>query len=697
MQLLDGRLIYSASDVNAAIACEHLTGLERDVALGRRTRPELELPIASVLRELGEAHELRYLEQLESGGAEVVHVERGSGFAGVLAAAEATRRAMQAGAQTIYQAAFFDGEALGYADFLRRVERPSPHLGPWSYEVADTKLGRRSQPYFILQLCFYSECVARIQGCEPERAYVVLGDGREESFELADFAAHFRAVRARFVAGLAKPEPTSPYPVPQCDLCAWQEHCRGELAASDHLSGVATMRRDQIGKLAATGVTTLAGLALAGDEARPAALALPTFERLRAQARLQYEQRLAQTNGERFPYRFEPLPMSEDGKPCGARALPPPDAGDVYFDMEGDPYFADEGRWFGESGGLEYLFGAYLPHEDEFKAFWGCDREAALPRHRLAERRAFTAFVDFLLERRERYPRFHVYHYAPYEKTALFRLAARHATREEEVDDLIRSGHFVDLYHTVKRSVMVGQPHYGLKYLEPFYETTAREGVKKADDSIVAFEQWLAARAAGRDEARLLGEIERYNRYDCESTYHLDRWLRGLCGAGVDGEQSSAPAQPVPARPPRPREAERERRARVGELRERLRAGLGDELGEYELAALPEPARARYLLGELLAYHRREAKPEWWEFYARCDLFEAGDHAALVAHDSTVLAGLELVEQGDGEATLRFAPQEHKAEPGAAYDLATREACGRVIEIDEERGLLRVKTAAKPP
>lgn len=49
----------------------------------------------------------------------------------------------------------------------------------------------------------------------------------------------------------------------------------------------------------------------------------------------------------------------------------------------------------------------------------------------------------------------HMYHYAPYETTALKRLAMRYMTREEELDGLLRSEVFVDLYATVRGSLRV--------------------------------------------------------------------------------------------------------------------------------------------------------------------------------------------------------------------------------------------------
>ena len=58
--------------------------------------------------------------------------------------------------------------------------------------------------------------------------------------------------------------------------------------------------------------------------------------------------------------------------------------------------------------------------------------------------------MDAMVKRRRHFPDMHIYHYAPYEPGALKRLMGRHATREEEVDDLLRGPVFVDLYGGVR-------------------------------------------------------------------------------------------------------------------------------------------------------------------------------------------------------------------------------------------------------
>ena len=77
---------------------------------------------------------------------------------------------------------------------------------------------------------------------------------------------------------------------------------------------------------------------------------------------------------------------------------------------------------------------------------------------RKLKKEAFEQFIDFLVDRLNRDPALHVYHYTPYEPSALGRLMGRHATREEEVDGLLRAGILVDLLQVARQSVRVGTP-----------------------------------------------------------------------------------------------------------------------------------------------------------------------------------------------------------------------------------------------
>ena len=396
---------------------------------------------AAKLAEKGEEHERRYLKSLRDDGVAVTELasRSGSSIQEMREAEAATLAAMERGDAMIYQPAFFDETFVGRADFLRRVETPSARWA-WSDEVIDAKLARSTKAYFLVQLAAYSEHVERLQGSMPRRMHVRLGSNEDRSFLVEDYLAYYRRLKQSFLANAAAPDEDYPRRRDHCDVCAWSEVCQTRRVQDDYLGLVARIRNDQIVKLNAAGISTVARFAQAPAEERPSKLAPQTFEDLQRQARLQVQQREAKEAG--LPpsqwYRYELLPHEDES---GLGLLPKPDEGDIFFDIEGDPYY--------DVSGLEYLFGVYLPHEGEYRAFWA---------HSGAEeKRVVEDFMDFVTERRRRYPNLHIYHYAVYEKTALRRLTGRYATRRDELDDLLRNEIFVDLYTVVRRSLRISQ------------------------------------------------------------------------------------------------------------------------------------------------------------------------------------------------------------------------------------------------
>ena len=76
MQLIDGRLVYSASDLVGFLACEHLTNQERAAAAGLVKRPMHEEQGSSALMmKRGFAHEGRYLDELRDAGQRITLIE----------------------------------------------------------------------------------------------------------------------------------------------------------------------------------------------------------------------------------------------------------------------------------------------------------------------------------------------------------------------------------------------------------------------------------------------------------------------------------------------------------------------------------------------------------------------------------------------------------------------------------------------
>lgn len=666
VQRIQGRFVYGATDLNNFLECKRLTGLEELVALGKLVRPEVDDPQGELIKRKGDEHEQRYLQAMQekfNGG--VVCFARSPATLDAYRTAEAeTLRAMREGAPIIYQATFFDGDFVGHADFLRRIETPSD-LGAYSYEVIDTKLALTTRPYYLIQLCNYSEHLARLQGTPPARGYIILGDGTEEAFRLHDYLAYYRHLKTSFLTFVGATHDEYPYERKHCAVCPWDAQCTQKRRDDDHLSLVAWMRRAQVDKLEEAGITTLAQLATAPDDARPSGtnpMTPETFTKLRRQAKLQL---LGRTERRPLYEILAPEPA------MGFALLPEPAAGDVYFDMEGDPLY-EPGR------GLEYLFGFWLPGESpEYRAFWAHDRAE--------EKAAFEAVVDFLLARRADYPAMHVYHYADYEKSALRRLAQLHGTREDEIDDLLRGEVFVDLFAVVRQSLVVSEESYGLKAIEHFYELTRATETIKGDQSIVMFEKWLLERSES-----ILSDIENYNRDDCRSTYLLREWLLARRDEAIAEFKAEIDFRPLrePSAPCHPEFVAtcKTCQSRAKEERDERRRS------ELERTFLARDDATSQLLAHLLAYHRREEKPGWWAYYDRIDHIDD-----LFEFDKDALAKLTLRDDIEPYAldrsrvfTYEFPDQQHKMAPGKVRDPRTKRV-ETIVRLDEENNLIELK------
>ena len=545
-------------------------------ARGELARPDREDAQAELIRRKGDEHERAYLDELRGRGLDIAEIELRRDWE--RAAAE-TADALARGVDVVYQGVFVHDGWRGIADFLER--QPDG-----SYEAADTKLARTSKPAHILQLCFYTEQLARLTGREPAFMHVVLGSGLRDSYRPGDFMAYYRRVRQRFLEFVADPPETYPLPVSHCQICDFRERCTAQWERDDHLTLVARLGRNQVPRLNDAGIATLAQLATAPPDTEVPRMTQSTFEALHEQAALQYA---ARTTG-RHSYRLlEPEPKR------GFELLPKPSPGDVFFDIEGDPFWAPD-------RGLEYLFGV-LWREDggtRFRAFWAHDRES--------EKRAFEQLVDFLHERLRADPAMHVYHYAFYEPAVLKRLMGLYGTREEEVDDLLRREVLVDLFAVVRHALRASYPSYSLKDIERFYLDGREAEVKGGADSVLLYEQW---RESGGDE--LLEAIRAYNEEDCLSTLLLRDWLlerraeaesqygRELAwfepepprelkrGGGRGARRAGAAARRAARRPPgRP---ERAHRGRAAALPRRAPARVPPARGEARLVGVLRPAR----------------------------------------------------------------------------------------------------------
>ena len=378
-------------------------------------------------------------------------------------------------------------------------------------------------------------------------------------------------------------------------------------------------------------------------------LAETTLRRLTIQARLQTARRAG------GPPSFELKPLNPNR---GLALLPKPDAGDIFYDIEGDPFY---------EGGLEYLHGIWFEREGGgvFRDYWAHDRTE--------EGESLRQLMAFFGEHLSRFPNAHVYHYAAYEISALRRLTSSHGIGEALLDQMLRENRFVDLYSVVSGALITSEPAYSLKNLEVFYMEARTGEVKTAGGSVVAYEKWRETK-----EPKLLEEIRDYNKIDCVSTQKLRDWLISSVRPG------GMPWRPIGAKNGAGNfdlEGVNEEQAAADALREKLK-----------VVAIRHGDSVADLLFDLVHFHDRERKPTWWSIFDKI-----GKEAEDLIEDLECLGGLvarsRSVDAGRfWERTYEFPEQETKLQAGACHVEANElPASVTLMEIDQTTRTAKLK------
>ena len=355
-------------------------------------------------------------------------------------------------------------------------------------------------------------------------------------------------------------------------------------------------------------------MAQATDEMRPKSpkeVSKETFARLRDQAQIQVRGR------------GHEIPLFEVREAEIFAMMPAPSPGDIWFDMEGDP-FANNGD------GLEYMFG-YLWSENSKYLFNTFDA-----RNSAEEKKAFSDFIHYVIQRRKQYPDMHIYHYASYEVSAMLRLAQRHGLLEFEVDQLVREGAFIDLYAIVRRAFRFSSESLSIKKIEPVYWDGNRDKeVGSAVGSVIEFEKALGLLAKGDEQGflKILEEIKAYNKDDVDSTRQLDHWIREqaiaegfdtsknhIGEAGVNFDDSSELNRDEP-------------------IALQLLSGVPVDRDERS-----QEEQGLALLSAAISFHHREARPAWWAIFDRAlkdpDELEAFNDVVVPTHVDPGMWGL---------------------------------------------------------
>lgn len=280
----------------------------------------------------------------------------------------------------------------------------------------------------------------------------------------------------------------------------------------------------------------------------------------------------------------EALP-AEEGQ--GLSRLPVANEHDLYLDLEGTPYYG--------SGGIEYLWG-WSGRDGQVTHVWSADPKG--------EKQAFERFIETVTAHRRTHPAAHVYHFGAYEPGALKRLMSRHATREEELDALLRAEVFVDLMPVTRQAFRIGVESYGLKDLERVHGYVRDANLHDVGPHKRLVEHGLILGISGEVAPASREMVATYNADDVRSTIALHDWL-----------EARRLAMGVPARPNQedgdPSENLAEQRTAATEIIEALQANLPDDEVDWNVEH-----RALALLANLIDFERRESKVAFWEKFA---------------------------------------------------------------------------------
>lgn len=611
MKIEETKILVSPRDLIAELECSHRLHLEWSALKKLIPQPDKdETDEQELLRKHGIAHESALANKLaEAGNFRKIPNTFEDGEL-ITVAYEKTKQAMLDGVDSIYAPTLFDGEFLGYPDFLIKAkdENGNPikdESDRFVYDPVDAKSAKSEKRAAVLQVASYAYAMVKLGFPRPHKVHLWLASDKNWSTpasDLLDLGEFFyNRTKQRIGTFSQLPSPDWAAPRESCSRCRWSEHCDLGRRKADDLALIQGIRSNTRLALIEVGITNLTEMAHAKNELRTAGkkdIAVETFENLRAQASIQLRGR---SSGAK--------PIYEIKDPVGFGLLPKSSVGDVWFDMEGDPY-AENGE------GLEYMFGFVLRDGPNLK-FSTFDAE-----NRSQERKAFEDFVTFIKERRIEYPDLHIYHYASYEPSALLRLAQRHGFLEFEVDKLIREDVFVDLYSIVRKTLRFSTESLSIKKIEPiFYEGNRDKAVSSSIGSVVAFENALEELKRGSREGfeKALQEIKVYNEDDCQSTQRLDDWLRKLAA-----ENNIAFAEMKSAAEEKWQNEDEEPKEPIGiQL-------LKDVPVDKKERTLDQQGKA--MIAAALEYHHREDRPVWWDIFekAKSELFELENASDVV-------------------------------------------------------------------
>ena len=620
MQITKSKIVFSPTDIVRFFESEFASYMDhfekivsKEILKNQNIHRDPTDSLKDIISEMGNSHEKEIIKNFEKQGS-VIKIDRDR--YDKKTCIQKTLYEMKKGADKIYQASISSDQIFGYVDILEKTKGVS-ELGNYHYTPCDIKISTCPMPSAIIQLCCYCDILKETQKILPEQIKIITKDKTEHNFQTKQFFYFYQFLKERFLDYHSSFDSNNiPIPNKQQDHKDWSFFAKKLLHECEDISLVANIRQSHCEKLKNQNIQTVTDLSNC-SQTQIKGIVNPVFNSLKEQAVLQVSSK------KKNEIQFKVLPHTEETK--GLKALPPPNKWDVFFDMEGYPFLADEG--------LEYLYGNTINEKPEYICFWAEDKTK--------EAFAFKSWIDWIYDRWKHHPKMHIYHYGHYENSTIKRLMGKYGIGEFEIDNFLRNHVFVDLHRIVTQSLRVGTFSYSLKEIEKLYYKNRETYVQSGSESAVQFFYFLNS-GQNKKDSPFLKKIEDYNKDDCFSTRELCKFLWKLQKTEKIKYKAFTDES-------------------IKEVKRQGWSGECEEKAKELLSYIPVEKRGLSLsdnepgfyLSELLAYllefHIREDKPGWWVYF---DQFKKSDEERF--DDRHSIAKCKFIKNRNEKFQIKF-------------------------------------------
>jgi uncharacterized protein len=177
---------------------------------------------------------------------------------------------------------------------------------------------------------------------------------------------------------------------------------------------------------------------------------------------------------------------------------------------------------------------------------------------------------------------------------------------------MLRAKLFVDLYQIVRHGIRAGVESYSIKRLEPFYAFDRDTALPDANAALALLQAGIELDDVSSISEETKATVLAYNRDDCRSAAALRDWLEVLRQQIVSG------GTPVP----RPQAGDDSPNENVSAWLNKINPVIGKLTADTPANSAGRTAeqQARWILANVLDWHRREDKAIWWELFRLSDL-----------------------------------------------------------------------------